>query len=179
MLSLSTPSRRHKVGNYLGPVAGELPWPFRPYSGDIPWASTRVRTGSVLSLIGGMWSNVVRLDTFSSRPSDTLTPPWGKSTLAPVLSQQAGFLGVTELTWTTVPIASNYVLERSTDPKFSQATEVYSGVENKYPHVDISLPFQLLPMTYYYRVRASLLSGRSGWSNVVEIVTQPRRMSNP
>ncbi len=36
----STLSRRRKVGNYLGPATGELPWPRWPYSGDIPWPST-------------------------------------------------------------------------------------------------------------------------------------------
>jgi hypothetical protein len=28
------------VGNYLGPLTGELLWPFWVVSGDIPWSST-------------------------------------------------------------------------------------------------------------------------------------------
>jgi hypothetical protein len=68
------------------------------------------------------------------------------------------------LTWTEIQGAPGYVLERSENPSFFPAEEVYSGEKNEYSDISPSVSPQ------YYRVKAKggIIKTESEWSNTVE-----------
>jgi len=115
--------------------------------------------------------------------------PKGTPLLAPTLKAPTGELLGRTWKWNSVFGATSYVLEKSTDAKFSSPTELYSGDKTEFiergsfpsefspasvfgiqPHKPA---FSIQPIgapVWYYRVRAKggLLFLDSPWSNVVK-----------
>jgi hypothetical protein len=150
------------------------------------------------------------LRTKPDAPSWTLTPleakswiqanGWIRTPAAPKLRVEPGILGVKMLKWTSVPRATGYVLQESTDSAFTFPVELYKGDKTEFFKVkkfDINNTFptelykgdkteffkvkkfdinNLLWMTTYYRVKATsepFFSLDNPWSNVVEIGPHP------
>jgi hypothetical protein len=109
------------------------------------------------------WSNVVSdttLSSFVSKPSD----PWAflaaPVLAAPTLEVAAGALPT--LTWSKVPGASKYVLERAATADFDRAARVYEGPFTSWIDTEAK-KWQFL---LYYRVKAkgSEEGSESPWS---------------
>lgn len=80
---------------------------------------------------------------------------------APFLSIGIGIeTGIIRLSWTSLPGVDFYVLEECNCPDFDFGVYEYTLFENDY--------WPVLNRGTFYRVRASLSSWSTGWSNVVK-----------
>jgi uncharacterized repeat protein (TIGR01451 family) len=112
----------------------------------LPGSAAAVTTagGYIYVADDGGTISVLRPSLFPAAPTLTLLNVQGASTYS--------------MTWTTAP-TSTYILERSTQPSFFDATVLYSGTQTVYTETE------QLAGTWYYRVRAINDYGASPWSN--------------
>ena len=82
--------------------------------------------------------------------------------------------GLYELTWSEVPGAASYRLERAGDAEFAHPTTLYEGAELS----TTTLPPADCRANYYFRVRAFRDGEASPWSNV-RIATLPEAVFEP
>ncbi len=73
--------------------------------------------------------------------------------------------------WEKVEDAKNYILDVATDENFSQLLPNYSNITIM-PVNDWDIDNLEAGKTYYYRVRAMLKSGITGFSNVIKVTTK-------
>jgi len=90
---------------------------------------------------------------------------------APQLAGQADKLRHIQLTWSKVPDAEGYVLERATFN--APFMEVYSGPDRSFSERGVNDPQlekrRTATMTWYYRVRASAGGQAGKWSDVLRL----------
>ncbi len=113
---------------------------------------------------GGTWHYRVRAynsaggSRWSETQSTMVNPPALEPPDLGEISNEDGD-GNYLVNWTAVADADTYTLEESHTPYFAYPTEIYSGTELEF------LVSDQPGGTWYYRVRALALDGRSAWSN--------------
>ena len=157
------------------------PWlSISPFTGTAP--STLVVSVTVASLNIGTYTDTITIDGGSGTedsPQDIsvvlrvgsgkvylplVVRNWPPIPDVPTLNTITnGSEGSYTVSWSTVSLATSYVLEEATDATFTGATEVYTGTETSYPVSGKGAA------RYCYRVKARNSWGDSGWSNVESV----------
>ncbi len=112
-----------------------------------------------------------QIDLLVRRANQKVSEPsfaalFGEPLPAPRLTNVAGTTLASftkKLSWTTVPGAAEYVLQRAEDSSFENPVEVYRGDD-----VTFLLPF-FSPEALHYRVKAAAGLRIGAWSNVVTV----------
>ena len=110
--------------------------------------------------------------------AESVTPGTAHPLATPTLSVSMGQLG-NLLSWTPVPGASAYLLQRSPDESFlAHVQDIYQGTDLSFSDAAGAISeFQLSPIrgwrpTFYYRVMANAVPGLGTdghWSNIIQV----------